>query len=133
MPPHGVTTLTPHIVVRGAERAIDFYRRALGAEEVLRLTSPDGAIAHAERRDGDASLYLNEESRAVDERLELGPHDARVHLLRAGEGGKAALGASNDVPAPDHLGIASDALGHELGVFDQNSRVAYHPGNERLA
>ena len=66
MPPHGVksqpavaTSLTPHIVVRDAARAIDFYRRAFGAEEVLRLSGPEGEIAHAELRLGDSSLYLN--------------------------------------------------------------------------
>src|SRR3981081_304326 len=71
--------------------------------------------------------------RALDPRLELRPHDARVHLLRAGEGGEAAIGAGDDVLAPDHLGVAPDTLGHQFGVLDQHSRVADDAGDERLA
>ncbi|MEP7028065.1 MAG: VOC family protein [Candidatus Eisenbacteria bacterium] len=71
-----------HIVVRGAARAIDFYRRAFGAEEILRLTGADGEIAHAELRFGDALLYLNDESRDHDEHSpeSLGGAAASLHL-----------------------------------------------------
>ena len=48
--PDGFHTVTPQIIVRGAERAIDFYRRAFGAEERYRMTGPDGRLA----RLGDA-------------------------------------------------------------------------------
>ena len=74
--------MTAHLVVRDAARAIDFYRRAFGAEEVLRLTGLDGEIAHAELRFGDALLYLNEESREQDEFSpdSLGGAPASLHL-----------------------------------------------------
>jgi uncharacterized glyoxalase superfamily protein PhnB len=89
MPPHGHTpnpaqpaTLTPHLVVRNAARAIDFYRRAFGAEEVLRLTGVDGEIVHAELHLGTASLYLNEESPGDEARSpeSLGGAPASLHL-----------------------------------------------------
>ena len=47
--------------------------------------------------------------RALHHRVELRPHDAGVDLVRAGEGRKAAVGAGDDVLAPDHLGVAAPA------------------------
>jgi PhnB protein len=90
MPNHGQTTkpgvgptLTPHLVVREAARAIDFYRHAFGAVEQLRLTDPDGTILHAELRIGSALLYLNEESRDDHELAPetLGGAAASLHLF----------------------------------------------------
>lgn len=58
----GLHTITPHIVVsHGAARAIEFYRRAFGAEETTRMTGPNGRIWHAELRIGDACLFLADE------------------------------------------------------------------------
>lgn len=45
--PPGMTRVTPHLVVAGADRAIAFYREALGAAETFRLAGPDGRIMHA--------------------------------------------------------------------------------------
>jgi PhnB protein len=44
--PEGFHTITPNIIVQGAEKAVEFYKKAFGAEEKLRLTMPDGKIAH---------------------------------------------------------------------------------------
>ncbi len=43
--------VTSYLILRDAARAIDFYEKAFGAQEVLRLPAPDGTVAHAERRD----------------------------------------------------------------------------------
>ncbi len=59
--PEGYHTLTPHFVVRGAERALDFYKRAFGAEETVRLPGPPGKLMHAEIRIGDSRLMLGDE------------------------------------------------------------------------
>ena len=50
----------PYLAVEGAARAIDFYTDAFGAEEVLRLPSPDGTIGHAELRIFGGRLYLSD-------------------------------------------------------------------------
>ncbi len=61
--PQGAHTLTPNLVLRECAKAIEFYKRALGAQEVLRMPSPDGkAIWHAHLRIGDSSVYLNDEN-----------------------------------------------------------------------
>jgi PhnB protein len=60
--PQGMHTLTPNLVLRDCAKAIDFYERALGAEEVSRMPAPDGkSIWHAELRIGDSIFFLNDE------------------------------------------------------------------------
>jgi PhnB protein len=59
--PKGHHSVTPSIMVAGAARAIDFYKKALGAEEVSRFPGPDGSIMHAEIRIGDSPIMLGDE------------------------------------------------------------------------
>jgi PhnB protein len=59
--PEGFHTLTPHLTVRDATRAINFYQKAFGAE-VLRVShGPEGKVMHAELKIGDSILMLNDE------------------------------------------------------------------------
>jgi uncharacterized glyoxalase superfamily protein PhnB len=59
--PEGYHTLTPQVTVRGAAEAIDFYKRAFGAVELMRKAGPDGKLMHAEIKIGDSILMLNDE------------------------------------------------------------------------
>jgi PhnB protein len=59
--PKGYHTVTPSLFVAGAAKAIDFYKKALGAEEIMRFPAPDGTIMHAEIRIGDSTLMLGDE------------------------------------------------------------------------
>ncbi|MFB3815759.1 MAG: VOC family protein [Terriglobales bacterium] len=59
--PQGYHTVTPSITVKNAAAAIDFYKKAFGAEELMRMNSPDGKIAHAEIKIGDSIIFLNDE------------------------------------------------------------------------
>jgi uncharacterized glyoxalase superfamily protein PhnB len=61
--PEGYHTLTPAIVVKDARRAIDFYKKALGAKEKFVMPGPDGkGVMHAEILIGDSPIMLGEES-----------------------------------------------------------------------
>jgi uncharacterized glyoxalase superfamily protein PhnB len=53
--------ITPHIVVRGADRAAAFYREAFGAEELSRIPTPDGRLMSVQLRIGDGLLHLADE------------------------------------------------------------------------
>jgi len=55
-------TLTAYLVVRDAPAALDFYHRALGATETLRVKGPDDSVIHAEMIFGDSRLMLTEEN-----------------------------------------------------------------------
>ena len=59
--PKGYHTVTPSLIIDGAAKAIDFYKKALGAEELSRFAGPDGRIMHAEIRIGDSTLMLGDE------------------------------------------------------------------------
>jgi PhnB protein len=61
--PEHLHTVTPRLVLSGAAEAIEFYRRAFGAEEVgERFTGPDGVIIHAELRIGDSIVMINDDA-----------------------------------------------------------------------
>jgi PhnB protein len=59
--PEGYHTVTPYLILSGASEAIAFYKKALGAEEVLRLDGPGGKIRHAEIKIGDSQIMLADE------------------------------------------------------------------------
>jgi len=60
--PDGYTAVTPYLTVIGAAQAIDFYKKAFGAEESFRMPMPDGKVAHAEIRIGGAVIMLHDEA-----------------------------------------------------------------------
>jgi PhnB protein len=60
--PDGYHTATPYLTIRGAAAAIDFYKRAFGAQELFRMPTPDGKIMHAEITIGDSHIMLADES-----------------------------------------------------------------------
>jgi uncharacterized glyoxalase superfamily protein PhnB len=59
--PEGYHTVTPSLVVRDAARAIEFYKKALGAKERMRFDAPDGRVMHAELQIGDSIVMLGDE------------------------------------------------------------------------
>lgn len=59
--PEGFHTLTPYLVLADAGRAIEFYKAALGAEEIYRLPMPNGKVAHAEVQIGDSRFMISDE------------------------------------------------------------------------
>ena len=64
--PEGYSELTPHLIVKGAAAAIDYYKKAFGAELVLRMDQPDGRVGHAEMRIGKAYIMLADEFPETD-------------------------------------------------------------------
>ena len=60
--PDGYHSVTPYIVMNDAAKAIDFYRTALGAEEIYRLEMPNGKIGHAELQIGTSRIMLADEA-----------------------------------------------------------------------
>ena len=58
--PAGHHTVTPQLTLDNATQAIEWYKKALGADEVSRAVGPDGKIMHAEIRIGDSPIMLND-------------------------------------------------------------------------
>ena len=59
--PDGYQAVMPYLIVKNASQALDFYKRALGATERMRLTAPDGKIGHAEIDVGGCCVMLADE------------------------------------------------------------------------
>ncbi len=59
--PEGYHTITPNLTLSDATGAIDFYKRAFGAQETFRMNLPDGKVMHAELKIGDSMLMLADE------------------------------------------------------------------------
>lgn len=64
--PPGYHSITPYLIIRDAPRAIDFYKRAFGAVEIIRFPGPGNRIGHAELKFGDSVVMV------ADENLEMG-------------------------------------------------------------
>ena len=59
--PEGYHSVTPYLIIKDAAKAIDFYKRAFGATELMRMPTPEGRIGHAEIRIGDSAIMLADE------------------------------------------------------------------------
>ena len=59
--PEGFHTATPSLVVHDAAKAIEYYKKAFGAEERMQMPGPDGRIMHAEIKIGDSIIFLSDE------------------------------------------------------------------------
>jgi PhnB protein len=70
--PEGYHSVTPYLIFKGASDAIEFYKNALGASEVMRLDDPSGRIHHAEIKIGDSRIML------ADEHPELQAHSPKT-------------------------------------------------------
>src|SRR4051794_10902783 len=59
--PEGYHTATPYLTIDGAGKAIEFYKKAFGATERMRMPGPGGRIMHAEVQIGDSAIMLSDE------------------------------------------------------------------------
>lgn len=125
--PQGYTTVTPYLSVEGAGDAIEFYKRAFGAEELVRMPGPDGGVMHAEIRIGGSMIMLGE---ASPERGSPGPkalkgspvqimlyvEDADAVAARAQKAGAKVTMPVADMFWGDRYGTLVDPFGHKWGV-----------------
>jgi PhnB protein len=59
--PEGYHSVTPYLTIKGAAKALDFYKKVFGAKEIKRIEIPDGKIGHAELQIGDSMIMLADE------------------------------------------------------------------------
>ncbi|HTT61187.1 MAG TPA: VOC family protein [Bryobacteraceae bacterium] len=60
--PEGYHTITPYLMIRGAAEAIEFYKKAFNATELMRETDAEGRVRHAEIRIGDSQVMITDEA-----------------------------------------------------------------------
>ncbi|TLZ66063.1 MAG: VOC family protein [Methanobacteriota archaeon] len=78
--PRGIRTVTPYLVIDGASKAIEFYKRAFGAKEVDRSPMPDGTLMHATIRIGDSIIMMSDEFPGGDSKSPTSAGSTTVNL-----------------------------------------------------
>jgi PhnB protein len=125
----------PYLRVRDAGRALDFYQRAFGAQELFRLTEPGGRIGHAEIKIGATTLMLSDE---YPEMGVVGPQalggttfsihlhvdDADAWIARAVEAGATIVRPATDAFYGERGGTVRDPFGHEWMLGHQIEEVS---------
>jgi uncharacterized glyoxalase superfamily protein PhnB len=128
--PEGFHSLTPHVVCKDAVRAIEFYKRAFGAEEVFSLTAPDGALIHASVRIGNSMLMIADECPPMGafSPKHLGGSPVTIHLSVADVDSSfaraVAAGATAQMPVTEmfwgaRYGMLQDPFGHSWSIATQ--------------
>ena len=121
--PDSFHTVTPYLAVDSAAEAIEFYRKAFGATEIMRLPMPDGKIGHAEIRVGDSPIMLSDACPQMEFRSpsSLGgtPISLCVYVEDVDERFKTAIAAGAEEIRPvvdqfygDRSGTLKDPFGH---------------------
>jgi PhnB protein len=59
--PEGFRTVTPSLTLKDAAKAIEFYKKAFGAAELMCMKTPDGRVGHCELKIGDSVIFINDE------------------------------------------------------------------------
>jgi PhnB protein len=125
--PEGYHTLTPYLAVEDAGKAIDFYKEAFGAEELMRMPGPGGSIAHAEIQIGDSRVMLSDpfpQSTVRPPSERGGPTGSTfVYVEDCDATFDQATAAGADVTAPlqdmfwgDRFGSLTDPFGHVWSI-----------------
>jgi len=125
--PHGMHSLTPHLVCAGAADAIEFYKKAFGAVEEGRIPGPDGKLIHAMVRIGDSPLMLVDESPQWGtlgaKALKGSPVTIHLYVDDADQTVERAVAAGAKVTMPvaeqfwgDRYGTLEDPFGHHWSV-----------------
>jgi PhnB protein len=132
--PEGYRSVTPTLAVDGAAEAIEFYKRAFGAKERMRMPGPDGKIAHAELEIGDSVVMLSDPfpQSTVKPPTELGGTSMGVFLyvddVDAVVQRALDLGATVTMPVADmfwgdRFGSISDPFGHSWSIATHKEDV----------
>ena len=125
--PEGYRSVTPYLYVRGAARAIEFYAKAFGAQETVRMPGPNDTVGHAELRIGDSMIMLADEDpergvRAPDTiggtatSMLLYVEDVDTVFRNAIEAGATETRPVEDQFYGDRMGSLRDPFGHEWSI-----------------
>ena len=126
--PEGYHTATPYLSVKNAGEAIDFYKRAFGAEEIVRMSGPDGkSVMHAEIKIGNSMLMIADEFPQAEVKspktlggtsvnIFLYVQDADAMFQKAVNAGAKVTMPPTDMFWGDRYGKVVDPYGHSWGI-----------------
>lgn len=142
--PDGYHTFTPYLTVDAAAAAIEFYKKAFGATEVMRMPGPGGKVAHAEIRIGDSMIMLADEHPDQGHRGPRALGGSPVGLCLYVEDCDAlfhqAVAAGAEVSRPladqfygDRSGSIKDPFGYEWHIMTHKEDVSPEEMKKRMA
>ena len=142
--PEGYHAITPYLSIKGASDAIEFYKKAFGATEVMRMAQPDGRIGHAELQFGDSRIMLADEHPEMDFRspraiggtpvyLHLYVDDVDTVVGRAVAAGAKVVRPVQDQFYGDRSGSVVDPYGHVWHVATHKEDLTMDEIRKRAA
>lgn len=127
--PPGFRTVTPYLSVIGGNAALEFYKKAFGAKELARETTPDGKVMHARLKLGDSIIMLSDEfAGAPGGSIALGKSPVTLHIYTKDVNSlwSKAVGAGATVLLPidnmfwgERYGQLTDPFGHRWSISMQ--------------
>src|SRR5258708_38903852 len=133
--PEGYHSVTPYLIVDGGAKALDFYKKAFGAKEIMRMPGPDGKIGHAEIKIGDSHIMLADEHPQMGYRgpksvggtpvaLMVYVEDVDKVAAQATAAGAKVLEAVQDKFYGDRMGTVEDPFGHKWHIATHKEDVS---------
>jgi len=141
--PKGYNSVTPYLIIKGAAKAIDYYKNVFGATEVMRMAGPDGKVGHAELKIGDSHIMLADENPAMGHRSAESIGASPVSLLvyipdcdkvvaKAVAEGAKILKPVEDQFYGDRSGFIQDPFGHFWSVSTHKEDLSPKEIEERV-
>jgi PhnB protein len=140
--PDGYQTITPQLVLDNAAQTIDWYKKALGAEEVSRSVGPDGKIMHAELKIGTSRIMVNDVMMGVKGPQAFGgsPASLWVYVEDSDALFNRAVGAGATVQMPladqfwgDRAGAIADPAGYTWWIATRTEDLSHGEIQQRAA
>ena len=140
--PKGYNTVTPYLVIKGAAKAIDYYKNVFGATEVFRMADPSGKVGHAELQIGDSRIMLADENPQMGyrsaESIGASPVSLLVYIPDCDQVVAKAVAAGGKILKPvqdqfygDRSGFIQDPFGHLWGVATHKEDLSQKEMDER--
>jgi len=141
--PKGYNTVTPYLIIKGAARAIEYYKKVFGATVVVRMDGPNGSVGHAELQIGDSRIMLADENPQMGNRsaesIGASPVSLYVYLPdvdrvveKAVTEGAKILKPVQDQFYGDRSGFLQDPFGHLWGIATHIEDVSPQEMKERM-
>ena len=142
--PEGFHAVTPYLTVKDPDEAINFYKRAFGARERVRMPTPDGKVAHAELQIADSIIMLGaecpEHGAVSPESLEGSPVGLALYVQNVDEVFNRAVQAGGTVKESvgdkfwgDRSGSLTDPFGHKWMLLTHIEDVSPAEMKKRMA
>ena len=140
--PANYHSVTPYLIVNGAAKAIDFYKKAFGATEIMRFPGPNNTIMHAEIKIGDSPIMLADEQANYRGPQALGGSPVSLMLYvdnvdkvfkQATDSGAKSVRDVADQFYGDRVGTLTDPFGHTWSIGTHVEDVSMEEMQKRMA